>query len=71
MYIFSGRIHTNTRSDRRLVMEEARKKLRVCLFFVVTAAIVVGVIYYVSTMRVEEQFDDGTLVRYEKELFYE
>lgn len=52
-------------------MEEARKKLRVCLFFVVTAAIVVGVIYYVSTMRVEEQFNDGTLVRYEKELFYE
>lgn len=71
MYIFMDRIHTNTRSDRRLVMEEARKKLRICLFFVVTAAVVIGVIYYVSTLRVEEQFNDGTLVRCEKDYFYE
>lgn len=52
-------------------MEEARKKLRICLFFVVMTAVVLGVIYYASTLRVEEQFNDGTLVRCEKDYFYE
>lgn len=52
-------------------MEEARKKLRICLFFVVAAAVVLGVIYYVSTLRVEDQFSDGTLVKIEKDLWDE
>lgn len=52
-------------------MEEARKKLRICLFFVVTAAVVIGVIYYASTLRAEEKFTDGTLVKGEKDFFYE
>jgi hypothetical protein len=44
-------------------MEEARKKLRMCLFCVVTTAIVVGLIYYFSTLRVEKQISDGVLVQ--------
>lgn len=52
-------------------MEEARKKLRICLFFVVMAAVVIGLIYYASTLRAEDKFTDGTLVRIEKDLFYE
>lgn len=52
-------------------MEEARKKLRICLFFVVTAAVVLGVIYYASTLRAEEKFTDGTLVKIEQGLIYE
>ena len=52
-------------------MDEARKKLRICLFFVVTAAVVLGVIYYVSTLKAEDKFTEGTLVRIEKDRFYE
>ena len=52
-------------------MEEARKKLRICLFFVVATAIVLGVIYYTSTLRAEDKFTDGTLVKVEKDLCYE
>lgn len=44
-------------------MEEARKKLRICLIFVVMTAVTLGLIYYVSTLRVEEQVSDGTLVQ--------
>ena len=71
MYIFEASIHTNSREKRRLVMEEARKKLRICLFFVVMAAVVIGLIYYASTLRAEDKFTDGTLVKIEKDLFYE
>ena len=70
MYIFSGRIHTNTRSKRRLIREKGRKKLRICLFFVVMAAVVIGLIYYASTVRVKDQFSEGTLVKIEKDLGY-
>jgi len=43
-------------------MEEGRKKLRICLIFVVTAAVFVGTIYYISSLRVEDEINDGTLV---------
>ena len=52
-------------------MEEARKKLRICLFFVVMTAVVLGVIYYASTLRTEDKFTDGTLVKIEKDILYE
>ena len=32
-------------------MEEARKKLRICMVLVVTAAIIVGLIYYFHDVR--------------------
>ena len=52
-------------------MEEARKKLRMCLIFVVTMAIVTGLIYYASTLRAEDQISDGTLVMIEEGFTYE
>lgn len=51
-------------------MEKGRKKLRICLFFVVMAAVVIGLIYYASTVRVKDQFSEGTLVKIEKDLGY-
>ena len=43
-------------------MEEARKKLRVCLIFVVAAAIIIGVIYYFGDWDNDSQVNEGTLM---------
>lgn len=43
-------------------MEKSRKKLRVCLFCVVLAAVAVGFIYYFSEVRTSRGTDDGVLV---------
>lgn len=44
-------------------MEEARKKLRICMVLVVAAAIIVGVIYYFHDVRGKDYATDGTLVQ--------
>ncbi len=47
-------------------MEEARKKLRICMVLVVAAAIIVGLIYYFHDVRGKDYATEGTLVqRYE------
>lgn len=43
-------------------MDDARKKLRVCLICVVMAAVVVGLIYYFNDMRSHGKINEGTLV---------
>ena len=43
-------------------MDEARKKLRVCLVCVVAAAILLGLVYYFLDVRGEEKISEGTLV---------
>ena len=43
-------------------MDEARKKLRVCLICVVAAAVIGGVIYYFGDVRNAENVNEGTLV---------
>lgn len=45
-------------------MEESRKKLRVCLFFIVLFAILVGCIYYFSDVKNIGEIEDGVLVKY-------
>ncbi len=45
-------------------MEDSRKKLRVCLFFVVLFAILVGCIYYFSDVKNIGEIEDGVLVKY-------
>lgn len=45
-------------------MEGSRKKIRVCLFFMVLFAILVGCIYYFSDMRDIGAIEDGVLVKY-------
>lgn len=44
-------------------MEEARKKLRICMVLVVAAAIIVGLIYYFHDVRGKDHATDGTLVQ--------
>lgn len=43
-------------------MEEARKKLRICLIFVVLLAIIVGFVYYFSDIGKNDSVSEGTLV---------
>lgn len=46
-------------------MNEARRKLRICLVCIVVAAVVVGFIYYFHDVRGNERISEGTLVRRE------
>lgn len=48
-------------------MEKARKKIRVCLIFVVTLAVIVGIVYYFRDVRGSGQITDGTLVQGQRE----
>ncbi len=43
-------------------MEEARRKLRICLLFVVMAAVIVGCIYYFEELEKQTHISEGTLV---------
>ncbi|MCI8666871.1 MAG: hypothetical protein HFG82_09410 [Dorea sp.] len=43
-------------------MDNARRKLRVCLICVVMAAVVIGLIYYFNDMRSQGKINEGTLV---------
>lgn len=50
-------------------MEEARKKLRICLMLVVTAAVIIGAVYYFNDVRNNRDMSGGTLVRELQENF--
>lgn len=43
-------------------MEKSRKKLRVCLFCIVLAAVAVGMIYYFADVGNKGAIDDGVLI---------
>lgn len=43
-------------------MEEARRKIRICLVCVVTAAVIIGLIYYFHDVRGISSVNEGTLV---------
>lgn len=43
-------------------MEEARRKIRICLVCVVTAAVIIGMIYYFRDVKGVSSVNDGTLV---------
>lgn len=43
-------------------MEEARKKIRLCLLIVVLVAVCVGVIYYFQEVKEKHETSDGVLV---------
>ena len=43
-------------------MEEARKKLRICLICIVAAAVIVGAVYYLNDVRKPSDVNEGTLV---------
>lgn len=44
-------------------MEEARKKLRICLLLVVAAAVIIGAVYYFNDVRNSGDMSGGTLVK--------
>lgn len=43
-------------------MDEARKKLRICLLCIVIAAVIAGCIYYINEERTGQTIGEGTLV---------
>lgn len=50
-------------------MEEGRKKIRMCLIFVVTAAVIIGCIYYFHDVKGNHGVNEGTLIkRMEKQM---
>ena len=48
-------------------MEEARKKLRICLIFVVMLAVLIGCIYYFGEKDESDDVNKGTLIMIEGE----
>jgi len=48
-------------------MDDARKKLRVCLICVVAIAVIVGFIYYFNEVRDGGDVSEGTLVMAQSE----
>lgn len=49
-------------------MEEARRKLRICLIFVVALAILVGCVYYFGDKKNKGSISEGTLVMSEVQM---
>ena len=44
-------------------MDEARKKIRMCLIFVVTVAVIIGLIYYFHDIKGNHGVTEGTLIK--------
>ncbi|MCI8502596.1 MAG: hypothetical protein HFH00_02020 [Dorea sp.] len=44
-------------------MEEARRRLRLCLAVVVAAAVIIGLLYYFGDVKKGKNMSEGTLVR--------
>lgn len=63
MYILKEKQHTNKKTKEGVSMEEARKKLRLCLAVVVAAAVIIGLIYYFGDVKKSRNMSEGTLVR--------
>ena len=68
MYILHKNIHTNQKvMEDGVNMEEARRRLRVCLICVVAIAVIVGFIYYFNEVRDGGDVSEGTLVMAQSE----
>lgn len=50
------------RKEEVEAMEDARRKIRICLVCVVTAAVIIGMIYYFRDVKGVSSVNDGTLV---------
>ena len=49
--------------ERVSKMEDARRKIRMCLIFVVTLAVIIGLIYYFHDVRGNHGVNEGTLIK--------
>ena len=63
MYILKEKQHTNKKTKEGVSMEEARKKLRLCLALVVALAVIAGLIYYFGDAKKGRDMSEGTLVK--------
>ena len=64
-YISIEKIHTSSQKNqenRRDKMDKARKKIRVCLICVVSAAVIMGFIYFFLIAGGSGSISEGTLV---------
>nr|WP_317449418.1 hypothetical protein [uncultured Sellimonas sp.] len=43
-------------------MEQAKRRIRICLICVVTAAVILGILYYVMSQHQSVSEENGTLV---------
>lgn len=71
MYISMDMIHTSSQKNqgsRRDKMDEARKKIRVCLICVVSVAVIMGFIYFFLSAGDSSKISEGTLVYQSKEV---
>lgn len=48
-------------------MEEARKRLRVCLLCIVAVAVIIGCVYYFNETQEHSDVSEGTLVKVQME----
>lgn len=44
------------------VMEKAKKRIRMCLLFVVLAALFIGIVYYYYNIKGADSITEGTLI---------
>lgn len=44
-------------------MDEARRKIRICLLFIVMIAALMGIAYYMNDVKGGNNMEEGTLVR--------
>ena len=51
------------------MLEEGRKKIRMCLIFVITAAVIIGFFYYFHDVKGSHGVNEGTLVK--KTVYYQ
>lgn len=56
-------------AERVRTLDEGRKKIRMCLIFVITAAVIIGFIYYFHDVKGSHGVNEGTLVK--KTVYYQ
>ncbi len=50
-------------AERVRTLDEGRKKIRMCLIFVVTMAVIIGFIYYFHDVKGNHGVNEGTLIK--------
>lgn len=51
------------RKGQVIVMENGRRKIRICLFSIVLAAVVIGIFYYYYSGNSQVRSSEGTLIQ--------
>lgn len=62
LYILKGSAYTKEKEKEETGMDKARRKLRACLIVVVTAAVIIGMVYYFHDVKGNSDVSGGTLI---------